>query len=245
MDGAFLIYNPITGETSAWVEINRKPGKRNHLAFGFDPQSDEHKVIWISGSVEYHFRESILERPKDQVVEVFTVGKNTWRRIDATPPISITYEDSFYVDGCLYWRFRETEHGELEQIMRFDIVTEKFRVIPIPGFVIHTKEYKWSQTVDLTEIDGRIAVLTQTSLWTFHEEVDGDIRWTEEKINIPCDWNGKPELSIEALTGTNLILLRTEWSDSIFYFNRNTKESIRFPISPDCSSWDWDRIGQV
>lgn len=223
MRHAFLVYNPVTGETSPWIEMNKKPEKYSRIAFGFDPQSDEHKVICISSSTEYNWREKISNRPKDQVVDVFTVGKNTWRRIDATPPIAIgCEEDPFYVDGCLYWRFRqEYKDGELENIMRFDIVTEKFRVIPIPDFVIDPDSHKFTQTVGLTEIDGRIAVLDwvyelEISLWTFHEDADGNIKWTEEVVDMPPYWNGKYDLSIETLTGTDLIFLRSECADRFF-----------------------------
>ncbi|KAI3849166.1 hypothetical protein MKX03_014658 [Papaver bracteatum] len=217
---AFVIYNPITGERSPWKAC-------------------------IS---------NVSSASSSQVVQGFTVGKNTWRRIDAAPPIALECgHHYFYVDGCLYWRIREPagEQGELELIMRFDIVTEKFRAIPVPAQVVDPKRTKWSQTVELTEIDGRIALLNwiwelEISLWTIQEQADGNIKWTEEVIKMPPHWNGKPELSIEALTGTDLIFLRNEWSDSVFYYNRNTKESIRFPISPDCvPSFCWERIIQV
>ncbi|MCL7021611.1 hypothetical protein MKW94_001669 [Papaver nudicaule] len=255
---AFLIYNPITGETSPWFEIpnNDPQRKRNHIAFGYNPQSDEHIVVCLSGSDKYSRYECISKRPKDQVVEVFTVGKNTWKRIDATPPISITHECPFYVDGCLYWRFRDSandsdsdadtdsEEGELEQIMRFDIETEKFRVIPIPYFV--HKGDTLSQTVELIEVDGRIAVLTRSmSLWKIHEDANGNIKWTKEDICVPEDWNGKPDISIEALTWTNLIFLQSEDWDSILYYNQITKAFIRFPISPDSVPCQWKRIIQV
>ncbi|KAI3875967.1 hypothetical protein MKX03_026203 [Papaver bracteatum] len=189
---AFLIHNPITGESSPWIETKRTVSTRNSsIGFGFDPRSDEHKVIWISSD----------KSGSDQVVKVFTVGKKSWRKIDAIP---IT-----------------------------------FTVIPIPGFVIDPKIYKWSQTVELTEIDGRIAVLDwvselEISLWTFHEDADGAIKWTEEVIHMPPHWNGKDDLSIEALTGTNLIFLLSENSDSIFYYNRKTQAR---QIVYHCMTW--------
>ncbi|KAI3862891.1 hypothetical protein MKX03_028757 [Papaver bracteatum] len=101
------------------------------------------------------------------------------------------------------------------------------------------------QTVN--EIDGRIAVLDPYgSLWKIHEEADGNIMWDKETIDImPIHWNGEPELSIEALTGTNLIFLQSEWSDSLVYYNRDNKKAIRFPIFPESNSIDWKRIIQV
>ncbi|MCL7039369.1 hypothetical protein MKW94_009403 [Papaver nudicaule] len=229
---AFLIYNPITGERTPWIGTN----KQGSIAFGFNIQSHEHNVICVSGDLD-----------SDQVVDVFTVGKNTWRKSDAIPPIAIGCARPFYVDGCLYWRFRETKKDEPEKILRFDIATEKFRIIPIHEYVS-----RFSQTVELTEIDGCIAVLDwlwngKICLWKIHEKADGNIKWTGEFINMPPHWYRKPDYSIEALTGTNLIFLQYECSDSIFYYNRNTKESIRFPVSPDLdlARDDWERIMQV
>ncbi|XP_026391134.1 putative F-box protein At4g38870 [Papaver somniferum] len=246
---AFLIYNPITGEKSPWIEINNKQA-RNQIAFGFDKQSNEHKVICISSS---NSDSGSADSNNQKVNEVFTVGKNTWRIIDAVPPIAlgVGYNEKvpYYVDGCIYRRIRPDifHPWEREQILRFDIATEKFRIIPIPDFVIDPDRYKFSQTVELTEIDGCIAVLNWVnevciSLWKFREVADGNIEWIEEIIDIPSHWNGKPDLSIQALTGTRQIFLHYQYSDSIFYYNRDTRESIRFPI---CSECDRERTIQV
>lgn len=245
---AFLIYNPITGEKSPWVEIKNKQA-RNQIAFGFDKLSNEHKVICISSS------KSGNNRVKE-VVEVFTVGKNTWRRIDAVPPIALGegYEEKvpYYVDGCIYRRIRpDVFHPWVrERILRFDIATEKFRIIPIPDFVVDPERYKFSQTVELTELDGCIAVLNwirelKIILWKFREVADGNIEWIEEVIDIPPHWNGKYDMSIEALTGTRQIFLHYEDTDGIFYYNRNTRESLRFPIWPDRAEFEWERFIQV
>ncbi|XP_026398183.1 F-box/kelch-repeat protein At3g06240-like [Papaver somniferum] len=200
---AFAIYNPITGERSPWIEAKRTLRRKySSIGFGFNPQSGEHKVIWISSN----------KCGSKQVVKIFTVGKNTWRSIDAITPISISQigddQYPFHVNGCLYWRFRWRRESEQELLMRFDMVTEKFRVIPIPTFFIEKKIL----TVELTEIDGRIAVLHwihefEISLWTFHEDADGNIKWSEEIICMPLHWDKKLDLSIEALWGTNLIFL--------------------------------------
>ncbi|KAI3875968.1 hypothetical protein MKX03_026204 [Papaver bracteatum] len=41
---------------------------------------------------------------------------------------------------------------------------------------------------------------------------------------MPPYWNRKYDLSIEALTWTDLIFLRSQCADSFYYYNRNTKD---------------------
>ncbi|KAI3943015.1 hypothetical protein MKX01_024938 [Papaver californicum] len=152
---------------------------------------------------------------EEQVCEVFTVGENTWRRIDAVPPYSLVNkvcyvgelgqynEDSksVYVRGKIHWRFRYTRAGEV--LMVFDVTAEKFLVIPIPGYVTETP-WRYPQTVELLEVDGHIAVLNFTpgcpiSLWILDQD-DGSNKWSYEKVRTPCNWNGNLDLSIEAIS---------------------------------------------
>ncbi|KAI3956263.1 hypothetical protein MKW92_028086 [Papaver armeniacum] len=152
---------------------------------------------------------------EEQVCEVFTVGENTWRRINAVPPYSLLskvryvgdvgqYNEeskSVYARGKIYWRFRYTCKGEV--LMVFDVRTEKFLVIPIPGYVTETP-WKYPQTVELLEVDGHIAVMNFTpgcpiSLWILDQN-DGSNNWSYEKVRTPCGWKGNLDLSIEAIS---------------------------------------------
>ncbi|KAI3888819.1 hypothetical protein MKX03_002098 [Papaver bracteatum] len=173
---------------------------------------------------------------EEQVCEVFTVGENTWRRIDAVPPYSLLskvcylgdldhYNEeskSVYVKGKIYWRFRFTRKGEV--LMVFDVRTEKFLVIPIPGYVTETP-WKYPQTVELLEVHGHIAVLNFTpgcpfSLWILDQH--GSNKWSYEKLRIPCNWNGLRNLSIEAVpgpSGTKFIILKLQTSEDIYFYD--------------------------
>ncbi|KAI3897716.1 hypothetical protein MKX03_005548 [Papaver bracteatum] len=263
---AFFIHNPSTGERSPWIETttvsegNAGDGKRQVrcIGFGFNPKTNEHKVICISsieklkkrGEINWDFSYKD-EEIEDQVCEVLVVGENTWRRIDEVPPYNMRTKDcygggmtfnwdnnSVYVNGSLYWRFRYTRKGEV--IVGFDFGTEKFRVIPIPDSAIDPRVYKFSQTVELMEVDGHIAVLKWISeyhiaLWILNEDGDS-IKWIEEKIDFPFMWNAKPDLSIEALPGTNLIILKPEYeceTDSFYYYDRSTKKFTLSKIPPE------------
>ncbi|MCL7050035.1 hypothetical protein MKW94_006949 [Papaver nudicaule] len=173
-----------------------------------------------------------VEADEEQVCEVFTVGENTWRRIDAVPPYSLASKacyvgeiglynqesKSVYVRGKIYWRFRYTRRGEV--LMVFDVRTEKFSVISIPGYVTETP-WKYPQTVELLEVDGNIAVLNYTpgcpvSFWVLDQDSND---WIYQNVKTPCDWNGTLDLSIEAVRCTPIIVLKRQMSETIYFFN--------------------------
>ncbi|KAI3888120.1 hypothetical protein MKX03_037531 [Papaver bracteatum] len=175
---------------------------------------------------------------EEQVCEVFTIGENTWRRIDAVPPYSLASKVCYvgelghyneeskavYVRGKIYWRFRYTRKGEV--MMVFDVRTEKFKVISIPEHVTRSPK-KYPQTVELLEVDGHIAVLKFTpdcpiSLWILNQD-DGTDKWSYEKVRTPCDWSGIRDLSIEAISGSNVIIMKREMSETIYDYFRDRK----------------------
>ncbi|KAI3885612.1 hypothetical protein MKX03_009310 [Papaver bracteatum] len=273
--GAFLIYNPITGERSDWIETTVVREKENQeenrrvndcIELGFSPTSNRHKVICISSGMnnksaapEYcplagHPDQQV--GAEDQIVEILTVGENIWRKIDEVPPYnvgseSVYVERPYYVNGSMYWRFRYTRNGG-EIVMGFDFETEKFRVIPIPEAAAF-ENFKRKQPIQLTEVDDCLAVVDHqitpqfTSLWILKEDADGSFEWVEERLIIPHEstWNYKGDASIEVLRGTNLIFVQPENSTCFYYCNRDTKEFVRFPISPDRGEESFERIMQL
>ncbi|MCL7034250.1 hypothetical protein MKW94_016774 [Papaver nudicaule] len=183
---------------------------------------------------------------EEQVCEVFTVGENTWRRIDAVPPYSllskVTYAGdllqynqdckSVYVKGKIYWRFRYTRKGEV--LMVFDVTTEKFGVISIPKHVTKMPR-KYPQTVELLEVDGHIALVNFSpdcpiSLWILDQD-DGSSEWSYEEVITPCNWKGNLDLSIEAIPGTNFIIVKRQMSETTYLYNRVKKVYNAFNVS--------------
>ncbi|XP_026416388.1 putative F-box protein At4g38870 [Papaver somniferum] len=265
----FLIYNPTTGEKLPWiqttVELNQGEEQVDCIGLGFDPVSNQHKVICISSSKFKKYPTDNDGLPvssdqqvgvEDQIVEVLTVGENTWRRINAVPPfrVGIGREElakPVYLNGNIYWRFRYTSSGEV--IMGFDFGSESFRVIPIPEFYTGEDpedDFKSFQPIELMEFQERIAVLDrvwgyESSLWAMHEDAQGKIEWKDEEIYIPYAWNVRRDPSVAALTGTNQIFIQPECTDSIFYYNLNSKKYLRFPISPDRNVVTWEKTLQL
>ncbi|MCL7029000.1 hypothetical protein MKW94_023869, partial [Papaver nudicaule] len=99
-------------------------------------------------------------------------------------------------------------------------------------------DYKPFQSVELMEIDGRIAVVD--SMWSYencvrvmHEDASGNIEWKAEDIYIPYTWNVKRDPSIVALTGTNQVFIQPEYPECVFYYNRDREKYLQFPVSPD------------
>ncbi|MCL7022009.1 hypothetical protein MKW94_003969 [Papaver nudicaule] len=209
-------YSPITKEHKVLcISSTKKKGVSRGLCMYIPsmPYTEEGEVFCIK-KVEDGKESDVFEHSDDleevgadeeQVCEVFTVGENTWRRIDAVRPYSLAskvcyvgdigqYNEeskSVYVRGKIYWRFRYTRSGEV--IMVFDVRTEKFSVISIPGYVTETP-WKYPQTVELLEVDGQIAVLNFTpgcpiSLWILNQK-EGSSKWSYVKVKTPCDWNG-------------------------------------------------------
>ncbi|KAI3895197.1 hypothetical protein MKX03_009382 [Papaver bracteatum] len=237
----------VAGLRTPWIEtsnFNKNTGEERRrevscIAFGYSPITKEHKVLCISTTkkegigrgVSVHFqsrsgctkedscflKHEEIGVDEEQVCEVFTVGENTKRRIDAVPPYILLSKVSYmgdvyqyneesksvYVRSKIYWRFRYTSKGEV--LMVFDVRTEKFLVIRIPGYVTETpwNFWKYPQTVELLEVDGHIVVLNFTpgcpiSFWILDQD-DGSNKWTNEKVKTPCNWNGYLDLSIEAI----------------------------------------------
>ncbi|OVA00006.1 F-box domain [Macleaya cordata] len=155
-----------------------------YFEFGYDPTTKEHKVICIWGifkrktspdfTADYEevaaaatallSCDDYEEIEDDQYFcEVLTVGENRWRRIDVEVPLYLRgysiYTDSIYANGYIYWRYHSMYNSKEEVLVAFDVGREKFIVIQIPDSVIDPEIYKWSQTVELLEVDERKAVL--------------------------------------------------------------------------------------
>ncbi|KAI3915689.1 hypothetical protein MKX01_015514 [Papaver californicum] len=229
--GEAFIYNPSTGERSPWIQttttLEGNAGNRKRqvrcIGFGFNPKTNEHKVICISSTEKLKKKQEISwdfsykdEEIEDQVCEVLIVGENTWRRIDEVPPYNLRTKDCYRGGMTFNW-----DSNSVYVNVGFDFGSEKFRVIPIPDSVIDPRVYKFSQTVELMEVDGHIAVLKWISgyhmvLWILNED-GGSIKWIEEKLDLPFMWNAKPDLSIEALPGTNLIILKPQYEGERLY----------------------------
>ncbi|KAL8156810.1 hypothetical protein AgCh_001789 [Apium graveolens] len=107
------------------------------VGMGFDKLTNDYKVARIVYVEDAKFMLLGEVAPK---VEIFSLRKNTWRRIkDAVVPI-LAFDSGTYVDGSFYWlemscpesvEIRKSK-GKKFRILSFDFVNEAFGEVKVP-----------------------------------------------------------------------------------------------------------------
>uniref|UniRef100_A0A5B6YYZ6 F-box domain-containing protein n=1 Tax=Davidia involucrata TaxID=16924 RepID=A0A5B6YYZ6_DAVIN len=124
------------------------------LGFGFDPLSNDYKVVRIVYQPEnYNFRV-----PPN--VELYTLSSGTWRSIcaDALPYVVYNFFPlSAFVNGAVHW----VASSLCSLIVAFDMGTEVFRELPLPDGVANTDVLKLSITV----LGTSLAVIQYEKIW--------------------------------------------------------------------------------
>ncbi|KAI3971093.1 hypothetical protein MKW92_018478 [Papaver armeniacum] len=250
---ASCVYNLATQQTTPWTcipvpsvikpgyEINKTPT----YGFGFDPSTGQHKVpcTWV---ISQHG--AMTFGKADHICHVFTLGDTQWRKIDEVPPVRPD-GISVYANGSIYRRNRDDyffKEPEVEVIVAFDVGTEKFRVIPIPDFVIASSETPEDSCRHLDqlllEVDGHIALINRISesmvkLWVSDDDCiqkNTDVKWVEETIILPFQWPRGERLHFRAVQGTKQMMIHkaplARGFIAIYIYDRITKSSREIKI---------------
>ncbi|XP_075665964.1 F-box protein CPR1-like [Castanea sativa] len=142
-DGLVCIYNQWGEEIAIWNPLIRKyrklpsepiekpPGFSNSwpisLAFGYDKHNDDYKVLRV-------VRFFNMDKPgKEFEVKVCSIRLQCWKKIEDQWPNKewSICSDSVFSNGALHWLVAE-EGQSPENIVAFDLATEKFWVIRMP-----------------------------------------------------------------------------------------------------------------
>uniref|UniRef100_A0A5B7BZG2 F-box domain-containing protein n=1 Tax=Davidia involucrata TaxID=16924 RepID=A0A5B7BZG2_DAVIN len=91
------------------------------LGLGFDCHTNDFKVIRI-----LHLYEP--------VVEVYTLSKNSWRKIEVIAPWIFTAESPVFLNECLHWRAIYPGEVWREFILTFNIHEEVFGELMLPDY---------------------------------------------------------------------------------------------------------------
>ncbi|XP_026431172.1 uncharacterized protein LOC113328274 isoform X1 [Papaver somniferum] len=236
---AVQIYNVCTREVTPWIssavfmEEKRMTNSGKYLVigganyqFGFDAITNEHKVV---------FGWRILDRVPCQVCEVLTVGDNKWRTIDEVPLIQLDgHGINVHANGSLYWYvpyWRRSGRPVIELnddptedfaefLVVFDIGSEKFRMIKIPG----THFDLFGSVNALLEVDEGIAILRRNDdgfeMWIFDDRdkkengtttnsVSDKLWSTAVTITLPCYLCSDQPFYFHSISGTDQIIIET------------------------------------
>ncbi|KAI3837421.1 hypothetical protein MKW92_002568, partial [Papaver armeniacum] len=230
-----LIYNPSTRVKTPWIETSTSAVFRNldivtlvkgniddetineyMFGFGIDPATNQHKVLCIYRTLTCR-NQDIISR--GLFCGVFTVGENTWRKIDQVPPNIVISGNSVHVRGSIYWMSSGKKMRSQDGVITvFDLGSETFRFVTIPNFILDL----WSSTEtiklvhELVEVDGHLTILVgegddMLSLWIYSFDKynsDTGVNWIQETMQLPCRWDNIHNIAFKAITGTSLVVIK-------------------------------------
>ncbi|KAI8572530.1 hypothetical protein RHMOL_Rhmol01G0206600 [Rhododendron molle] len=154
----FYIWNPSTRETHALSAFGKEFVVGTSFGFGYDSPNDDYKVVRVA------FVEGRHE------VEVYSLRKDSWRRIGDFPSQLITnyfVEAGKLVNGSIHWAATNpSSHSWL--ITTLDLSEETYREVPQPNYE--------SEIHDLSVIAlrGRLCIVCEDAycsvdLWSMNE----------------------------------------------------------------------------
>ncbi|KAK9137056.1 hypothetical protein Sjap_007650 [Stephania japonica] len=120
--------------------------------FGYDAQIKDYKMVAINPV-------DVVNLQGHCVVDVLTLGDNSWRRIDYINHFSPTlqYQSGKFVSGVIYWNLNKLQP---EKLICFDIHFEVFNELRLPN-VFYTENIFNSHrcTIEISELGGRLVVV--------------------------------------------------------------------------------------
>jgi F-box interacting protein len=125
-----VLWNPATRESKLLPPFPRLPELYcfSHFGFGFDPKTNDYKVVRIMNLRFRHCR-----------VQVYHLSTNSWRVLDSSPnPSYFIHSPRFpsYLNGVYYWwvRVRDEDRKVRRFLLSFDMSNEVFQeVLPPPS----------------------------------------------------------------------------------------------------------------
>lgn len=264
-DNTMVLLNPTT------LEFKKLPDKSSNMSkcrtiygIGFDASTNDYKIVTITFPDVENVENNDPENCPEMLVQVYTIRHNCWKQIQNSP---FNHSDSWpcsgvFLNGSIHWLATITWSYKWI-IAAFDIVTEKFREVPLPD--IYADDEGQIDTARLTVLGKCLSLC----LYVYHLTVDGnqtytwDIwmmkeygvtsSWTKVTINEPDNMFytlgpvcmlGEHEILMES-NGRRLVMYNMEHKSfkdivicglpDIFREHVICSESL---VSPHCNIWD-------
>lgn len=198
--GLLVVYNPSIREYRRLPHPRNFRSTREVFGIGYDPSIGDYKIVRVP---------SVYCRLKcpgyTPRVEVLTLKSNSWRTLPDhdTPPYFVEHIfQATNVNGGLYWLCEDRDASRCV-ILRFDLVAEKFKVVP-PA----PEEYNWSITWVGSLRDSLCVIHSQrvsnVNVWSTKD----DQTWTK-LITIPTTTGPNSNSSFCSLRYTPLCFTKT------------------------------------
>ncbi|KAL4584154.1 hypothetical protein LXL04_008745 [Taraxacum kok-saghyz] len=203
-----ILWNPSIRRKLSVPESRIRYIDHHAIGFGFDPISDDYKIVHITDAKDIAF--------------VYALKTGAWCKTASSKP-EYTYVLSFkayFFDGVLYWEVRHLVEPKDTYLLTFDLSTNVFGMIPLPGVTWH-----WTSTA-ATTIQGCLAlvcygyVLDDSWVWVWK-----DASWSMVyKLNINHTIVTKAlQLQSQSQSTTNGDLLLYLHEDGTFIYNPTTR----------------------
>ncbi|CAH1425359.1 unnamed protein product [Lactuca virosa] len=152
------------------IPCNENNSSEIYLRFGFDPKTDDYKVVKLTGLTE----PPIYLVNRWLQVEIYSMRRGSWELITARFPSHITnIIDGDCVcadghDGHLHWLGYIGKTYDSERIVAFDLGSETFREIPLPDSTVD--DYRSN---DLGVLSRKLCVTSRLLLNEGYEFIGG------------------------------------------------------------------------
>ncbi|KAL4554004.1 hypothetical protein LXL04_039879 [Taraxacum kok-saghyz] len=223
------LWNPSIRREVSVPELPRKPNpdtRKMMYGFGFDPISDDYKIVLISYNEDRAF--------------LFALKRGTWCEITfPKPEINTRMWLAFLFDGVLHWEVFRHDTGEIltGEILTFDLSTHVFGMIPLPA------HRDWI-TTNITTIQGSLALIS------YRRKVDDTwIRvWKDDSWSVvfklgtgQLPINGA--LQLQPQLNNNCDLRIYTYGEGIQVYNSKTREQSRvFNIYDHSTLKSWRKV---
>ena len=180
------------------------------LAFGFDPRTNDYKVVRIA----FPKRTDMSEEAKPPLIEIYSLNEGSWRIISAPFPQGIGFSDwsrpAASLNGAVHFAVYAEYKPSCQLVLSFDLGDEVFRLISLPNGA-----FGWSNVHTLV-IGGSLSLLCYDthkntvnkccSIWVMKEYGVVD-SWTKQfTINL----NGGKIIRVLGLQGNGNILVEAK-----------------------------------
>ncbi|KAI4317403.1 hypothetical protein L6164_025272 [Bauhinia variegata] len=188
--GQLILWNPATREAKALPSPHNQPIKSDILfihGFGFDPKTNDYKVVSISATMQDAV--TLFNDEPSSSVTVYNLSSNSWRTIagvNVSPFDLGTPKFNSYLNGVYHWKNLQ-RYGNT--IICFDISKEIFWKIEIPCF--KSCYLEWQVAV----IDDSVACVTGPTETDLYEI------WIMNEYGVKESWTRKYKLVIDFSPG--------------------------------------------